>query len=589
MKKLLSVLFLFTLLTMAAPNAEAAMADWQKGASIQPFSTTDFGSDQMKRILDSLRSAGATNVTLIIPYYQANLKSHELRPGWDTPNDDALAAAIDYAHQIGLKVMLKPHLETDNLEWRGTIDPSDRAAWYHSYGLMLERYARIARDHNVEDYCIGTELIRVASARVNGDNTQQWNNLIAKVRAIYSGKITYSANWSDEFEAIDFWPQLDYIGVSAYFDLSHASDGSVAELKKSWDVWRSTVIEPVQKKYNKPVVFTEIGYRSIDGAHRNPWDWGRDGSYSELAQSDAYQALFEYWKDYSWMQGVHFWRWELAAPPANSGDKGYSPQNKKAHHVMAWWWGGTVTSPPPAASPTPTPTSGPVSGTSWTSWGSATPENPAPHSGSSISVSVKNTSGTNVSNVLVDIEVQDVNGNRIHQEIFRSQPFAGGDTKTYSTYWGGGSAGTYKVKVGVFTDNWAHQYHWNNDLRTIAVGASAPPPQNQNPPPANTNNPPLASTLDIWWPTDGTHMRGLQPFKAILTNREVSTYDMFWQVDGDRLNIMFISPQDYPHKEGHVDLNSWTWRNGGPYTVNFVAKEKDGTLIQQKSVAIYKR
>ncbi len=27
---------------------------------------------------------------------------------------------------------------------------------------------------------------------------------------------------------------------------------------------------------DKPILFTEVGYRSIDGANRWPWDWQRD-------------------------------------------------------------------------------------------------------------------------------------------------------------------------------------------------------------------------------------------------------------------------------------------------------------------------
>ena len=79
---------------------------------------------------------------------------------------------------------------------------------------------------------------------------------------------------------------------------------------------------------------------------------------------------------------------------------------------------------------------------------------------------------------------------------------------------------------------------------------------------------------------------GTQPFKAMLQGFAVSDYDMFWQVDGDRLNPMFTSMTDYPHKEAWVDVSGWNWRENNLYLLNFVAKNKDGETLGEKAAVI---
>ena len=50
---------------------------------------------------------------------------------------------------------------------------------------------------------------------------------------------------------------------------------------------------------------------------------------------------------------------------------------------------------------------------------------------------------------------------------------------------------------------------------------------------------------------------------------------------------MSDSYTDGPHKEASVNVSSWTWRGNGPYVVNFVAKDRRGRLLTQKSILVY--
>ncbi len=94
-------------------------------------------------------------------------------------------------------------------------------------------------------------------------------------------------------------------------------------------------------------------------------------------------------------------------------------------------------------------------------------------------------------------------------------------------------------------------------------------------------------TVEVWWPKNGAHLSGTQPFKAMVSGLDdVSQYEMYWQVDGGQENRMDNSSEDYPHKESSVDLSEWEWRGKGPYEVTFVAK-KDGVPVAKSSITIY--
>lgn len=100
------------------------------------------------------------------------------------------------------------------------------------------------------------------------------------------------------------------------------------------------------------------------------------------------------------------------------------------------------------------------------------------------------------------------------------------------------------------------------------------------------------AALNIWWPTDGAVLSGIQPFKARLENIPLSAYNMYWNVDGGQPNLMSDNSVGGDHKEFSVDMSGWTWRdngtNYGPYTVTFVAKDLSGTTIQQKTITIFR-
>jgi hypothetical protein len=98
--------------------------------------------------------------------------------------------------------------------------------------------------------------------------------------------------------------------------------------------------------------------------------------------------------------------------------------------------------------------------------------------------------------------------------------------------------------------------------------------------------------LNIWWPSDGSVLSGTQPFKARLENIPLSSYTMYWSVDGGQLNLMADNTTGGEHKEASVDLTGWTWRDAGssygPFSVTFTAKDTSGATAETKTITIYR-
>ena len=95
-------------------------------------------------------------------------------------------------------------------------------------------------------------------------------------------------------------------------------------------------LEAMSRARGKPILFTEVGYRSIAGAAIEPWNWRIQRPVDEEEQADAYEALFSVFWQRPWFAGLFLWDWD----PVGSFDDadGYSPKLKPAAEVMAQWF-----------------------------------------------------------------------------------------------------------------------------------------------------------------------------------------------------------------------------------------------------------
>ena len=142
-----------------------------------------------------------------------------------------------------------------------------------------------------------------------------------------------------------------------------------------------------------------------------------------------------------------------------------------------------------------------------------------------------------------------------------------------TTYTQTGLNNGVKYYYAVTAQNSAGESGLSNEA-SVTPAAPAPPPATSGP-------------ISIWWPEPGVVVSGTQPFKALLNGYSLSSYKMYWQVGNDRLNAMYDSYVDAPHKEALVNFAGWTWLGQGPYTITFVAKNNKGKTIASSSTPIY--
>jgi uncharacterized membrane protein len=293
----------------------------------------------------ALRDTGANWMGLLVTWYQQDASSNVIARHPD-PNKDhtdaRIRTAIRDAHSRGLQVMLKPHVDALNGQWRGDFNPSNAAAWFQSYTQFIVHYAQIAQEEGAELFCMGTEFKTISGA-VNRD---RWVAVISAIRNAYGGPLTYAANATfpaDEFTSVSFWDQLDIIGLDGYFTLTDQNNPTLAQLISAWTSNRfgENIVAAVQNfasSRQKPLIFTEIGYKSTDGTNREPWNFGLSGAVDTAEQRDCYEAAFTVWSQQStWMRGFFWWAWPVPPPAANDGD--YNPRSKPAETVLRTWQG----------------------------------------------------------------------------------------------------------------------------------------------------------------------------------------------------------------------------------------------------------
>jgi len=233
------------------------------------------------------------------------------------------------AKQRGIKTMLKPQIWIHN-SYTGAFvltNENDWQQWENNYQNYVLGYAHLADSIGIDMFCIGTELKLVVQNR-----PAFWNNLIDSIKTFYDGKLIYAANW-DDYNLVPFWDKLDYIGIDGYFPLSTSTTPSVEELVANWQT-TITTIDQFRISQNKDVVFTEIGYKSVDACAHEPWN-PTSTTLNLQAQSNSYQAFFEAWANKPWFRGAFLWKWYPNHTNAGgSGNIDYTPQNKPAEFIL---------------------------------------------------------------------------------------------------------------------------------------------------------------------------------------------------------------------------------------------------------------
>ncbi|MBI3520373.1 MAG: glycoside hydrolase [Bacteroidetes bacterium] len=248
---------------------------------------------------------------------------------WWGETDAGIITTTQLAKVKGIKTMLKPQLWVSG-SYTGAFvlnNETDWLTWENNYKIYILHFAHLADSLGIEMFCVGTELKLVVQSR-----PAFWNNLIDTIKTFYSGKLTYAANW-DDYQQVPFWNKLDYIGIDGYFPLSNNITSDVRELV---NVWQNTVsaIDQYRSSQNKNVIFTEIGYKSVNACTYEPWN-PTSTNLNLQAQANAIQSFLEAFAYKPWFKGAFLWKWYPQYQTSGGLiNKDYTPQNKPTEIII---------------------------------------------------------------------------------------------------------------------------------------------------------------------------------------------------------------------------------------------------------------
>jgi hypothetical protein len=295
-----------------------------RGAWLAPREGHPLDSNHGSEVLRHMRGLGVNIVAVGQEVEMPSMRVPELKWG---DGDAALRSFLRRARRAGLHSFLLPRIESPDFfkppyPFRADIDFATKSEW-GSFHANMERmvlhYARLAEAEGVAVFGLGLELKH--SVRKFADF---WRGLIAKVRRVYRGKITYSANWYDEWHGIEFWSDLDFIGVGAYFELKGPEPVGRATKAQLVERWSPIVaqLSAAAKRTGRPVLFTEVGYTGYVDCAERPWEWAGKAekgiAIDHDVQARATAALMEIVRSREFFAGLFVWSFytkpTLAAP-----------------------------------------------------------------------------------------------------------------------------------------------------------------------------------------------------------------------------------------------------------------------------------
>lgn len=257
------------------------------------------------------------------------------RPG--SENDEVVIHTVHAARKQGMTTMMKPQIWIGGGSWPGDIEMQSDADWkqfFHYYRRWIFHYAMLSEIHNVDILCIGTELSLTTLQRPD-----DWRRLIRDIRRLYHGRLAYAANWGQEFEQLPFWKDLDIIGINCYYPISDKPAATRKDLQQGFrDI--ADRIRAVAERENKPLVFTEIGFSSVEAPWILPYSDGYDRPANGEHQRLCYEIVLETISDSPWCDGIFWWKWptDLEEEDRREG-KGFMPNGKPAAKVVADYYG----------------------------------------------------------------------------------------------------------------------------------------------------------------------------------------------------------------------------------------------------------
>jgi hypothetical protein len=279
------------------------------------------------KALDRIESDKYFAVSINPAYYQQSSISSVI--------DTLPSMSFEYMRQVKqyalskhLNVIIKPLIDARSGSPRTYFSPKDIDRWFEDYTkIYLRLLENIDSTKNI-DMVVGTELDSILSKY-----PERFNRLIDTIKAAgYSGKIIYSAAFSSELDTVKILQMNDlktddngidfYVSMHKYNSKKYdrrpiiGPDGKIIQQEYAVNEGPYEFIYYFDKIFaatKKPVIFTEVGFRSVEHGNRWPfYDYLAQGAPDNAIQKTCYQNFLEALKLASNMRRydiptVYFW------------------------------------------------------------------------------------------------------------------------------------------------------------------------------------------------------------------------------------------------------------------------------------------
>lgn len=304
--------------------------DYFQGVNYLQTAEVSLNSFSSMQSLRAIKDNGANTVALIVFMQQNASGSSEIRHS-SAVTDKQIVQAITDAHDIGLRVILKPQVLVTG-SWAGEIRPTSQSGWqewFESYQGLLQHYARMAQKYAVEMLVIGTELRHAAMQ-------PQFRQLIIEVRKIFTGELSYAAHGIAGMKQFPYWELLDSVSLTLYPPLG--KDWSIKHIHQVM-AEKTRELEAFAAATDKPLWIAEIGLSSTQGSFRHPWLV--TGDQQVVADTQRQAQVLGMWLQHlrqPWVYGVMIWSWSSNIDQDGVTDTGFDIQNKAAEKLVSCYW-----------------------------------------------------------------------------------------------------------------------------------------------------------------------------------------------------------------------------------------------------------
>ncbi len=292
----------------------------------------EWQAPEMKDTIDELKSLGVNSIA-IHPYAQIREDGHVVTGRRSGATTTHITTPLRWAYERGMSAMLIPHLAYwgTKFSWRGEINFVTQEEWdrfFADYETWIVQMAALAESEHAAIFCIGLELTYPQKYE------ERWRRIIAAVRTVYHGKVTYGANWN-EYSSVKFWDALDYIGVLAYFPLSKSTNPTASEISAAWEK-QSAELEKFSKQAGRQFLFVEIGYNESARAAAEPWAFKTGGDNAAEIQKRCIETALQLPQRHAFLAGMFWWKWFPEVP--HHHEENYRLQTPEIKALIAKYW-----------------------------------------------------------------------------------------------------------------------------------------------------------------------------------------------------------------------------------------------------------